>query len=343
MKLYSLQVPKDDAWSVMNTIGEIGFSQFLDLNKDEGPHSLAFTKQIKQCEEAERKLAYLQDQCKRHYVSITPPDNIEGFIYHLNRIKDNKRKAIHLLLDEIMKEIHQQDKFITEQNMRLKESETSLMSVKDCYQVLRVAQKMIPQLNQHVAGDLESSSRNNLDEKPLIDNKLINIERVAGVVDSEEVIRFRKLIFRATKGKSFMFTEQYSDSDAPDGKTRSVYIITYYDGAHIRDKIQRICDSFSGQRFNLPEMNQLGEQIQRMADSIKNQRNVFDRTRQQLRQQLMDFDNIQEDSGLQKSSSTIFIYKMFLAQEKALYQSLNTMKTQAGGLIGYFWAPAECE
>lgn len=107
MKLYSLQVPKDDAWSVMNTIGEIGFSQFIDLNRDEPPHTLPFTKQVKQCEEAERKLAYLQAECKRHYVKITPPDNIDGFIYHLNRIKDNKRKAIHLLLDEIMKEIHQ--------------------------------------------------------------------------------------------------------------------------------------------------------------------------------------------------------------------------------------------
>lgn len=144
MKLYQLQVPKDDAWSVMNTIGEIGFSQFLDLNKEEAPHSLPFTKQVKQCEEAERKLAYLQDQCRRHFVQITPPDNIDGFIYHLNRIKDNKRKAIHLLLDEIMKEIHQQEKFIQDQNMRLKESEVALLNVKDCYQVLRVAQKMIP-------------------------------------------------------------------------------------------------------------------------------------------------------------------------------------------------------
>lgn len=34
---------------------------------------------------------------------------------------------------------------------------------------------------------------------------------------------------------------------------------------------------------------------------------------------------------------------MFLAQEKALYQSLNMMKSQSGGLIGYFWAPTEFE
>lgn len=194
-------------------------------------------------------------------------------------------------------------------------------------------------------GDVENIGNQGGEQQRLIqgDSNLINIERVAGVVESEECARFRKLIFRATKGKSFMYTEQFIDAEDPDAKPRSVYIITYYDGAHIREKIQRICDSFSGQRFNLPEIQQIGEQIQRMADSIKNQRNVFDRTRQQLRQQLIEFDNIAEDAGQQKASSTIFIYKMFLAQEKALYQSLNMMKTQSGGLIGYFWSPAEVE
>lgn len=98
----------------MNSIGDVGHSQFLDLNKDEAPHNLPFTKQIKQCEEAERKLAYLQDQCRRHYVTINPPETIDGFVFHLNKIKDTKRKAIQLLLDEIIKEIKSQEKFIHE-------------------------------------------------------------------------------------------------------------------------------------------------------------------------------------------------------------------------------------
>jgi len=40
------------------------------------------------------------------------------------------------------------------------------------------------------------------------------------------------------------------------------------------------------------------------------------------------FDRIPGEAGegSGKSSSTIYIYKMFLAKEKALYQSLNMMK-----------------
>ena len=35
MRLYSLTVPKDDAWNVMNEFGDIGLTQFIDLNKNE--------------------------------------------------------------------------------------------------------------------------------------------------------------------------------------------------------------------------------------------------------------------------------------------------------------------
>jgi len=56
----------------------------------------------------------LLDQCKRNYISVTPPENIEGFLFQLKRIKDNKRKAINLLLEEIQRDITQQEAFIQE-------------------------------------------------------------------------------------------------------------------------------------------------------------------------------------------------------------------------------------
>ena len=114
MKLYMLRVQKDEAWNVMNEFGDVGHAQFIELNRDEAPHSLPFTKQVKSCEESERKLQYLLDQCKRHFVTVTPPENIKGFLHQLTKIKENKRKAIHLLLEEIQKDINQQGKFVEE-------------------------------------------------------------------------------------------------------------------------------------------------------------------------------------------------------------------------------------
>ena len=76
--------------------------------------------------------------------------------------------------------------------------------------------------------------------------------------------------------------------------------------------------------------------------SINDARNVFEKTKQSLRDQLIQFDTIEGD-GNERSSSTIFIYKMFIAKEKALYKTLNQMKWHNQSFIGYFWAPKELE
>ncbi len=44
MRLYQLTVPKDDAWNVMNEFGDHGLAMFIDLNKDESPYNLPYTK-----------------------------------------------------------------------------------------------------------------------------------------------------------------------------------------------------------------------------------------------------------------------------------------------------------
>ena len=40
------------------------------------------------------------------------------------------------------------------------------------------------------------------------DSGMINIKQIAGVIDSQEVARLRRLIFRVTKGKSYMYIQK---------------------------------------------------------------------------------------------------------------------------------------
>ena len=44
MRLYQLTVPKDDAWNVMNEFGDVALAHFIDLNKEESPNDLPYTK-----------------------------------------------------------------------------------------------------------------------------------------------------------------------------------------------------------------------------------------------------------------------------------------------------------
>lgn len=58
---------------------------------------------------------------------------------HIKMIGDLKQRGIDMLMEEIQKEIQQQEKFIISQNQLLLESEESLISLTDCNQVLKVA------------------------------------------------------------------------------------------------------------------------------------------------------------------------------------------------------------
>lgn len=115
-----------------------------------------------------------------------------------------------------------------------------------------------------------------------------NLTKVAGVVEKTEIERLRRLIFRATKGKSFMFVQDCeADEDIGSAARRSVYVIMYWDGQHIRERIARICDSFSGQRFELPPLEEIQDQIARVSASIGDARSVLQQTRTSLRDQLV--------------------------------------------------------
>ena len=42
MELYQVTMPKDDAWYIMNELGNLGVLSFVDLNRSEQPFHLTY-------------------------------------------------------------------------------------------------------------------------------------------------------------------------------------------------------------------------------------------------------------------------------------------------------------
>jgi len=75
-------------------------------------------------------------------------------------------------------------------------------------------------------------NRNAVNEKSestqlIDDDKSINIEHIAGVIETDEIARLKKLIFRATKGKAYMYVQQFQDESDVKRGPMSVYIILF--------------------------------------------------------------------------------------------------------------------
>jgi len=54
MSLYEITIPKDNAWDIMNELGNLNCIHFMDLNKTEQVFNLEYAPLIKRWEETEK-------------------------------------------------------------------------------------------------------------------------------------------------------------------------------------------------------------------------------------------------------------------------------------------------
>jgi len=90
--------------------------------------------------------------------------------------------------------------------------------------------------------------------------------------------------------------EDLEEEELQKKKAKCVYIIVYWSGNYIRDKLHKICDSFSGNRHDVPNLLNIGDKIRIIKKDIEDAKTVYDETKTQLRNQLLDFDHIKNDN-----------------------------------------------
>lgn len=125
-----------------------------------------------------------------------------------------------------------------------------------------------------------------------------------------------------------------------------VYVILFQEGTHVREKLLRICDSFLGQRFDIPGNNDVGEIKRRIDDltrKIDDVDAVLRNTTTELRGFLRQVQLIsQHPNAVENSISLLELYKMFLNKEKILFTTLNKLKQGEKLATGFCWIP-KCE
>mmetsp|Transcript_39454 Transcript_39454/g.29142 ORF Transcript_39454/g.29142 Transcript_39454/m.29142 type:complete len:99 (-) Transcript_39454:3-299(-) len=96
----------------MNQLGNLNLAHFIDLNRGEQPFNLPYTQQVKRCEETERRILNLINECKGYRVQVKKPVSISSFLEALQCIKQQKNKAASLLFEEIETDIKEKERFV---------------------------------------------------------------------------------------------------------------------------------------------------------------------------------------------------------------------------------------
>lgn len=138
----NINIPKDDAWDVINALGRLNVAHFINLNKGEQPFNLPYSNQIRRCEETERRLLYytislfisyrhILQECKHLDVKITKPRDESTFLESLDDLSKNKKKAVNMLFEEIEQEVTEKEAFVTQQIDKLQEMTESFQTMID--------------------------------------------------------------------------------------------------------------------------------------------------------------------------------------------------------------------
>lgn len=340
MQLYEITIPKDNSWEIMNKLGDIGRMHFINLNKDEQVFNLTFAPFVKRCEETEKRISFIEQECKRHRVEMEKPKNVREFLNTINNMQNRMKKAGNMFFESIEDDIKNKEKFVQEQTRKSKEIHDSFNLLFEYRTVLRKASNILQDRGRGMVEDGNIHSLNNEDvkdterEEPLVGG--ISVGHIAGTINKDEEMRFKKLIFRATRGNALCYFDEFKVpiSDYFGNKSqKSVYVVIFQEGGSIREKIIRICDSFLGERFDIPSGG-VNDKINEVNNKINDTRNVMSTTNEEVKKYLQSINKAENTTA-----SAIQIYKWFVIKEKALYENLNKLKMGDKLLVGLFWCP----
>ena len=85
MGLFTLVMPSEYIWEIMNGVGELNCLQFEDYNQNQVAFNRPYSKYIKMCEEMESKLDYIEIEMRKMKKPIRYCENIELFFKNLNK------------------------------------------------------------------------------------------------------------------------------------------------------------------------------------------------------------------------------------------------------------------
>jgi V-type H+-transporting ATPase subunit a len=130
---------------------------------------------------------------------------------------------------------------------------------------------------------------------------MISISYLAGTIDSTDQMRFKKMVYRATRGKALTYFRALASDGLQDyaglldQRPRTVYVIVFQEGSHIRDKLIKICDSFMGKNFDIPQSIDnvdMSNRISGLQRRIDDARSLIGTTRFRLRDFLREIQKI---------------------------------------------------
>lgn len=350
----------------MEAFGELALADFIDLNKNEQVYDLPFTKQIRRCNDVIRKIEYLQEVCISHGINQKRISTIVDFKEARDALKSELQTSKYGIFDMVEKRVDEKEDFINDQIKSIKDMHHSynyLIEYKEVLEKVRTFMAHKPSnvnsLSNPFSDDGQREARRTDSDENLFGNRssgsleeghgnysssdnyrALNLSSLAGIINRVEVQRLKRIVFRASRGNALVHTipiikpiKEYT-GEVVD---KDVYIITFQDGEILREKLTKICDSFTSEKFEIPTTS-FEAKLDHVKSKISETRGLINNTTDQVRKYLEKVCKLEETHMAAIGISRLSLYKMIAEYDKTVYGNLNKLVSTGSLFQGYFWS-----
>ncbi|CAD8142676.1 unnamed protein product [Paramecium pentaurelia] len=352
MSFQKLIIPRESAWDIMNILAEQDCIHFVDFDPSVPMINRLFSNHIKRCDDLLIKLSFIEHEIKKYQKTITYSKDVNLIVQNFKLLIRDRSKASQTYLDNVEIDIEKKHLQLIEQVNNLEylyEKRNKLIEHK--YVMIKgqaILGKSFFQTANYVAEGFMNIQGKQLDYIKLLQGS-IKFNYLVSVINKEDKIRFKRIIFRITKGNvwmNIMDIDNYEIIDTTNNNLRllkSVFVVVYPGGGGsnlITNKLHKICESFQITKYKFPENNiKFQEILKQVETDLVETKNLLQMTQSQMDAYLDDFLSVSHNS----KCSEIEELKLFLIREKYLYTQLNYFQLQGSALYGSMWLPEGME
>jgi len=272
MSLWQLFLASDATYQCVAELGEIGIVQFRDLNPDLTAFQRHFIKEVRRCDEMERKLRYLEGEIKKENITIAESE-------HFPPAPQPKEMVdLEAALDKL-------DGELREVNANYEQLNKNSLELTELKHVLLNSQGFLDEKKGLVDVRSEDSAAEGKSDGGLDEALTQNFKKfrfVAGVINAERVPGFERMLFRAGRGNIlFRFTPIEAGLKDPvtGAELRKVVFICFYQGEQLRARVKKVCDGYHASLYPCPDTaSQRRELAIGVASRIEDLKTILDQT-----------------------------------------------------------------
>mmetsp|Transcript_9434 Transcript_9434/g.28487 ORF Transcript_9434/g.28487 Transcript_9434/m.28487 type:complete len:845 (-) Transcript_9434:1242-3776(-) len=333
------------AHDTVDELGKVGIFEFEDQNKEASGFQRNYAPYVRRCEEVQRQLRFLEKELKsiglqpnEDYTQIAEDslrfDDLED---HLSKLEtniisiNNNWKQLQSQYNELL-----ENKHVLEKGAEFFKAAPTIS--KDNYGSLT----SFPPLTDPNSFFSFRRRKSMSGEDMLLHKQSANVSLATpdllsytlGVLNQDKVATFDRLLFRASRGNAFSryaeVEQKLMDTETGEPTDKVVFIIFHF-GNEMASKVTKICKAFQANIYPFPEdSDEQAKAYQRATSRLKDLKEIIDSTQSHHRQLLSEL------------VPKLAPWKDYVMREKAIYHSLNLVKTDKKLYRASGWVPT-CE